>query len=169
MRNRRVIICSHTGGSIAPSTVLLGVSESDSPASNAGYPYAYANQFVASESGTLTSLGILLTQIGTQLKMALYADNGSNRPGALLGQTGNHTPSAIGWQTITLVSPVAITSGTKYWIMWVSQNNTDKVGYNSTGGLTAVYSAIVYGSAFPDPAGTADGTGAHKYFLNGRK
>lgn len=161
--------CRPKSGAVQQSAVILGVSESDSPATSAGYPYAYSTQFVASESGTLINLGIYLAQIGVPLKMALYADNGSNRPGALLGQSGAYTPSVTGWQTIPLVSSVAITSGAKYWLMWVSQNNTDKVGYNTTGGLTAVFSAIVYSGSFPDPAGTADGTGAHKYFMNGKK
>jgi hypothetical protein len=79
----------------------------------------FFTQFTASYSGTVTSVGVVLNAVGTAtaMKCAIFTDNGSNAPGAVLASASPAivTP-ATGTTPFTFSPGVAVIQGSKYWI-----------------------------------------------------
>ena len=83
---------------------------------------AEAFQATATASGTATVVCLYLapTNAATKLVGGIYADNGSNKPGALLAQGTNSGPLVnAAWNTVQVPS-VPLAAGTKYWITVLS-------------------------------------------------
>ena len=62
-----------------------------------------------------------------------------------------------GWNTINLPSPVAVTSGTTYWLAL----NSNAACYYYLDGGTMVYNVFAYADSFPNPAGNFSRTYAY--------
>ena len=80
---------------------------------------AEAFQNTATASGTVSRLSIYLDAGSTAstVIVGLYANNNAtNNPGSLLGQATITAPVAGAWNTVTLPTPVAVASGTPYWL-----------------------------------------------------
>jgi hypothetical protein len=83
---------------------------------------AEAFRATASGSGTASVVCVYLdpTNAATKLVGGIYADNGSNHPGALLSQGTNLGPLINGVFNTVLIPPVALAAGTTYWITILS-------------------------------------------------
>lgn len=141
----------------APSQGALG--EYYSLNSATGYMSAnilFLRKYQAKVSGTLSSISLMpeTTSTGANFKAAVYADN-SGSPGTLLTSGSQVTGCTAGTVlTLPLTSPASITSGTNYWIGYVtdtsvSMQRADNNSYSTSAGYTA---SITYTSAPPSTA-----------------
>ncbi|MDD5312725.1 MAG: hypothetical protein PHO26_06805 [Dehalococcoidia bacterium] len=113
-------------------------------------------RFLATSSTTVSK--IKLAAYGADnAKVAIYSDVGM-RPSARLAVNNTLTPIALGENTITLAAPLAITSGTYYWLACWTQ--TPSFYLSSDSGLW-VYTDTGSTYDFPDTVtGTTIGAGA---------
>lgn len=119
---------------------------------------AVGTKYTAVASGTLETLSIIVRASNTQVKLAVYADSGGSTQGALLAETGTVSFATSGTFTGNLLSTIAITSGTPYWLMvWVLAAGQ----LNITGGiLNGGYDGHAIGTSGTWPApwdNTGDG------------
>ncbi len=108
--------------------------------------YLVGSQFTAAAAGSITSGSLYITpgtSSGHNWEIALYDSTGAGGgPGNLLAYTPSQAEVG-GWNTANVVSPVTVSAGTSYWIIW-----------QTTGGGTQhdpgsqIYKALTYG-AFP--------------------
>jgi hypothetical protein len=94
-------------------------------------------QYTAPYTGTIGSLSAYVgnnVDIApyNQIQLAIYADNGSNAPGAYIASTAVGTETAN--SLVTLPISAAVTAGTKYWLVkWTNTaNNSDDSLVNTT-------------------------------------
>lgn len=96
----------------------------------------YAVNFTPSCSGTISSITNSMRKIGTPADSAIVGiqNDSSGVPSNSYISSGNPTisTSACGTtQATTMGSPVSVTSGTKYWVVWSrtgSLNSTNRYG-----------------------------------------
>jgi pyruvate/2-oxoglutarate dehydrogenase complex dihydrolipoamide acyltransferase (E2) component len=72
-------------------------------------------------SGTITQIEVYTGEVAAPNQLAIWSDDGGSpsAPLAALGYTAAFTTTvANGWQGATLGTPVAVTAGTKYWVVW---------------------------------------------------
>ncbi len=105
------------------------------------------------ESGSIQSISMYHNGGSGQVLLGVYAD-AAGVPGARLGVTLATTiNSTAGWQTISLTSPVTVTSGQKVWLAWVYENNP---GIRYIAGTPArAQSAALWPGGMPDPFGAS--------------
>jgi hypothetical protein len=106
--------------------------------------------FTAGYDGTVTSVGVGVNAVGTavNMKCAIFADNGSGRPGALLASaTAPVTPVVIGTHTFAFTG-LAVVKGTQYWIGAAMDGATAQWTAGPTTATTGATSATSY-AAFP--------------------
>jgi hypothetical protein len=119
--------------------------------SNNDNPYSYfaAQSIVPSKSGTLTSLGINVSTVAGNLRLALYSTYSGGKLSGLLGQSAD-TLVVSGWNDLSIGS-VSITAGATYYPALQVSSSSYK-GYFLNSG-TQYYYSLAYGT-FPDPTGT---------------
>jgi hypothetical protein len=111
-----------------------------------------ATKIEATVSGSVTSLSCDLQNATGNVALGLYADN-SGVPNTRLGYTASTTVVA-GVNTVALIAPVSITSGTVYWIsVETSNGNNIKLTFSQASGTT-YYKGSTYGTP-PSPFGSA--------------
>lgn len=94
-----------------------------------------AQQVTLSQSATLQSLSYYVSNVGGQLRLGLYDNNGSN-PGNLITETAAFTP-VIGWNTQNVLAPTLLTPGT-YWLVFLPENDS-LVGRITSSGVGRYY------------------------------
>lgn len=111
-------------------------------------------------SGTVDTLAMYTRASACTYKLGIYADSGSE-PGSLLGLTANIAgPGADGIQSAALVSNVAVTSGTFYWLGFVDTHASSSLNVVVVG--SQAHRTLGSLSDFPNPWTTASdspGTG----------
>jgi chorismate mutase len=107
-----------------------------------------------SEAGQIQSISVYHNAGTGNVLLGVYSDL-SGRPSSLLGVTpSTAVRSTPGWQTVSLTTPVNVTSGQKVWLAWVFEN-TPYIRYQATatpGSVTAPGST--WSSAMPSTFGT---------------
>jgi hypothetical protein len=139
-------------------------------------------RFAVTENGTINSVTIYHAGTGSQVIVAVYADN-AGAPGALISRSSIQAASTTaGWQTVPLDGSAPISEGAYVWLAWFFQNapGTKYVSgsgcrYNSsyswpagataevlmpssfgtTSSLSRLYS--VYATYTPDPGASPEG------------
>ena len=92
-------------------------------------------------NGTLSSLTItVLSSFTGNLKIAIFADNGSSAPGIALTSPIIVSP-VIGNNVFTLATPISITYGTIYWWGLCSDNNNNNAILQVNGTYPGFYSS----------------------------
>ncbi|MGH6888804.1 MAG: hypothetical protein ACREHF_06365 [Rhizomicrobium sp.] len=91
------------------------------PSSFFGEAYGVAEQFIAPNSGSITKLaaGVGYVSGNKSVTLTLYADNGSNGPGAQLAQGTGTSDTEYGFccgVTEAKISSTKLTAGTPYWV-----------------------------------------------------
>jgi len=142
------VIVTVTGAS---NTVLVGVNtiQSTSDWESAGTASAYP--YTAGASGTASTLFIYTdgSNAATTLRLGLYADSGSNRPGTLLAN-GSCSVAGIpaataGWYSCNLTNGPMLNANTRYWIAALSPSGGGAFRWRHSSGGASSYS--VQGSA----------------------
>lgn len=115
----------------------------------------YLRKFTAPVTGNIDSLQCIpaATNGTARFKGAIYADNGSGTApsGSPLKAGDEITGTTAGANlTLTLPSSLAITSGTIYWIGWITDSSVNM--YETDDGLAAFRATATYTSGVPDPA-----------------
>ena len=105
------------------------------------------------EAGTIQSISMYHNGGKGKVFFGVYAD-ADGAPGGRLGVTSSTViNSTAGWQTVSLISPVAVISGQKVWLSWVYENNP---GVRYVAGTPArAESAATWPGGMPDPFGTS--------------
>ena len=126
------------------------------PSDLTDYSFQYASgieaqRFTPNVSGTISSLNFYLQFFGADtLAAALYADNGTGVPGALLASGQVSVPGAqTGWISVPLTH--TLTGGTTYWLSLSAATPGSSVYYWVPGGLHAFSAAPPTWPSFPDP------------------
>ncbi len=145
-------------------TITAGFNSTNFPNMDAGN----ANQVGASQitsgasSGTLNTIRVFFQNPTGSAQVALYADTGSNLPGALLSTSQQQTV-VEGWNTFSMPS-VAISASTKYWIGFDVSDNNLRYPYFNAG--PSAYQNSTFGT-MPSPFGTPTNTsGVLSYDVN---
>ena len=112
--------------------------------------YGGSTGWTQPEAGWLQSISLYDTSAAT-VTLALYQDNGSSKPGTLIANFG--VASGTGWKTAS-GTPVALTSGTKYWIASNHTGATTALKFSGTGGYAIEYRTGVTSPNIPDPFGS---------------
>jgi hypothetical protein len=84
--------------------------------------------------------------VNSNVRAAIYSDNGSNKAGSLLAESNSVAITAGDWRTVALNSNANLTYGSKYWLAFQCQT-VGGVSYRLTT-LNRGYIAQAYG-AFP--------------------
>jgi hypothetical protein len=85
---------------------------------------AYYSPYYSRQAWTYHAIGILVNSgvIGAKIRLAIYADNGSNAPGALVYDSGDLTVPGTGEQAIDKVADFSLDAFKQYWFKFVSDN-----------------------------------------------
>ena len=108
-------------------------------------------RFQAGSAMTLNHINLDIgTSVSGNIQCAIYTDS-SSVPGTLLKGTNALSNPGMGWQTFTLTSSQALTSGTYYWLLFWSAANYSVE--NTTASGTSWYESLTYGT-WPSTAGS---------------
>ena len=150
----------------------VGDSAIESTADPSAAGQAEANRFVASASGSVTSLSIYLdaSNQATGIALGLYSDGGAG-PASLLAQASRSGLQNGAWNTVAIPA-TSVTSGTAYWIARLSTAggslvtrvgsaaNADRV--DTRGGLGSLPATFSPGASYPHITSMYAGTTAPK-------
>jgi hypothetical protein len=128
---------------------LIGANDATS-LGNEGTNCLFLYRFQAVATGNVTEIRIKCHVVG-HAKVGIYTD-ASGSPTTLLGYNNTDTSTIVGWNTIALNTPIAVTSGTYYWL-GVSGGAGGSLGYSSVTGGVLKYKAFAFGN-MPNPAET---------------
>ncbi|HDQ25961.1 MAG TPA: hypothetical protein ENN43_04365 [bacterium] len=156
--------------------VLLSCGKKDEPASPSsdGCSYAFGynlnddnmdwqgnylagNDFTMSGDMVIKRLSLKAANAG-KIAMAIYADNGSGVPGALIAETGVINGRA-GWNHAA-IPEAALENGSKYWLIAISQN-TSVMTSRTAAGIVGVFKSYLWDDveAFGIPSDIGGWTG----------
>jgi hypothetical protein len=109
------------------------------------------------EAGSINSITIYHNGSTGNLLLGVYSDQ-SGLPSSKLGVTSATVVNAVaGWQTVSLISPVTVSSGQTVWLSWVFQNST---GVRYTAGTPGrAQSTATWSSGMPATFGAATTAG----------
>lgn len=94
------------------------------------------------QAATIQSVSFYVTTAAGKLRLGLYDATGPNGgPGAKKAETAELTP-AVGWNTATVVSQVALPAGT-YWLAYLPSDNN--LHFRRGGAATGKYFSFAYG------------------------
>jgi len=145
------VYCSYSTGSGSTTVRTAGNTEEYSTISALNYRRAIPVTFT--ESGIIESLSISHTGGSGKILMGVYSD-ASGSPSGLLGVSAATTVnSSSGWQTVSLSSPVSVSSGQTVWLSWVFER-TVGVRY-TTGKPSRAQSSEAWSGGLPSSFGSS--------------
>ena len=101
-------------------------------------------RFQAGSAITLNHINLDIgTSVAGNIQCAIYSDT-SGVPGTLLKGTNALNNPGTGWETFTLTSSQALTSGSYYWLLFWSAANYSVE--NTTASGTSWYESLTYGT-----------------------
>jgi hypothetical protein len=105
------------------------------------------------EAGQIQSISVYHNAGSGNVLLGVYSDL-AGRPSSLLGVTpSTAVRSTAGWQTISLTTPVNVTSGQKVWLAWVFEN-IPYVRYQATATPESVATNFTWSSGMPSTFGS---------------
>jgi chorismate mutase len=106
------------------------------------------------EAGQIQSISVYHNAGSGNVILGVYSEV-AGLPSALLGVTpSTAVRTTAGWQTVTLITPVNVTSGQKIWLAWVFQN-VSNIRYERTSAPASVSSSGTWSSGIPSAFGTS--------------
>jgi hypothetical protein len=147
--SRQVII------TLSSATATLGYTETFSSASSSTVRRAIPVTF--NEAGQIQSISVYHNAGSGNVILGVYSDAG-DKPSALLGVTpSTAVRTSAGWQTVTLTTPVTVTSGQKVWLAWVFQN-APYTRFTSTSTAASITSDYTWSTGITPTFGTSYNT-----------
>jgi hypothetical protein len=100
-----------------PATAVIGNQAVESNLDKNPAQQAEAFPAIANMTGGVATINLYLdaTSGAGPVYVGLYADNGNNHPGSLLGQGSTLTPVAGNWNPVSITLS-NVTAGTRYWV-----------------------------------------------------
>lgn len=145
------------GSGVVTPTRLLGTNNDTWDGGAGGQVNVMIDKWTAVATGNVTEIRVKVSVAGT-VKVALYADSSGN-PGTLLSAVNTAQSVSIGWNTITLSTPVDVTQNTVYWIGFYGSNTGGMFYYRVLAGRENRWKAATYSTwTWPNPAGTGYNT-----------
>ena len=154
MANTLTMPASTHAASVAyvESTPQSTVGNTDVFGTTSTYNRRRALPFTMSENGTIQSISIYHNGGGGDMLLGVY--DGATLPANRLAVTAQTAVSAsAGWQTIDLITPVSVSSGTNFWLGWVFESSPG-VRYQ-TGSPGRAQSGESWSGGMPDPFGSS--------------
>jgi len=144
------VYCTYTPG---PGPVIKNLGNTTVYTSSSTTANRRAQVVTFPEAGTILSISMYHNGGTGNVLFAVYAD-AAGSPGARLGITPSTVINAsAGWQTVSLITPVVVSSGQNVWLSWVFENNP---GVRYIAGTPArAESPQVWAGGMPDPFGTS--------------
>ncbi len=161
------VVASRNGGWLYPFCMSAGTATATS------VTYAHATPLLVPRDTTVDKFGLYILTPATNAlwRMGIYADTGSQYPGALVYDAGTTTADTGGWKEITVSPAVSLSTGL-YWVVGNPQvayaaprgNVGPVIGVvqaSSTGDLAAGYIGQLGSGALPStfPAWGVAGVG----------
>lgn len=143
-------------GSTTYPTATLGTTSAYTD--QCGKDYLAGNLFTLSVPGTIIGMSFYCV-VASNVKVGIYADSAGSPAALAVGPFTKTSASASAWNSPS-VSPVYLAVAS-YWLMGNASVNG---GIGFTGSGTQKYRALTYGTAWPDPFGTAS-TGTATYSI----
>lgn len=128
---------------------------------------------VGSQPLTVSSISVYVGQIDSapysQYQVAIYTNNSSGKPGALVSKSSNGTLQANSWNTISINA--VLSANTSYWLLYNTngrKSNLNNMKYNDVSAKNAVYKARSFGT-WPSTINSGTlWTGAHSIYVTGQ-
>ena len=131
-------------------TIYLGTTTSGGTNTAITANEMRGTRFQAGSAMTLNHINLDIgTSVSGNIQCAIYTDS-SSLPGTLLKGTNALSNPGTGWQTFTLTSSQALTSGSYYWLLFWSAAN---YSVQNTASGSSWYRSLTYGS-WPSSAGS---------------
>jgi hypothetical protein len=143
----------------ANTTYIAGVMTKGSTMDSGNQNGISATQVTTgSNAGVLTSITVYVGSVNSaplnHMQVAIYADNGANKPGSLLTASNTQALQAKSWNTFTL-NNVVINANTNYWLAFnVDGRNTQYAIGSARSPKAAWRIPTLYGS-WPGSFGTS--------------
>jgi len=128
-----------------------------------------ANQKACGFNGVIHKVSIYLSNFAVSewVRIAIYSDSGADAPDIRIGQTDDIEGTGIdGWVTAEFHMPVAVASGTSYWIAVLASAGVD-VAYDTDGSQN--YRTISYtftNGIIPTWAGGSNSTRKYSMYVD---
>jgi hypothetical protein len=136
--------------------ILVGTTTGGGSADFFGDGEAALSRFQCVTSGSVDTLSFTITaSTFVGMTLAIYADS-AGVPGALLGTSASTAVQTAGTRSLA-VTPVAVTSGTFYWLGMLGAGGNPN--YTAATGAGEVHKTV--GAAWPNPWGGADSAGSN--------
>jgi hypothetical protein len=113
---------------------MLGATSVPTSVDSNASGQAEAFQYVASQSGTVSSLDVYVDRQSraSRVIVGLYTQASGSKPGTLLTQATITAPVAGAWNTVS-IPPTSLTSGTAYWIAILSPTGSGTLQFRDQG------------------------------------
>jgi hypothetical protein len=153
-----------SSSAVNSTTQNMGYTTVGGSIDSANRNFMSATKFTAGATGTVNTIyAYIESQISASPnnkgQAAIYADNGSGSPGAILGSsTGDTTLTGAAWNAFPITS-VSVTSGTVYWLVYNTNATSDddnNLHYDAGGVDQYKWNNQTYGT-WPGSYGTPDG------------
>ena len=142
---------SNSAVASAAYTIYIGYTTAGSTNTAITANEMHGTRFQAGSAMTINHIDLDLdTSVAGNIQCAIYSDS-SSVPGTFLIGTNALNNPGTGWQTFTLTSSQALTSGTYYWLMFWSAGNYKVKNITSSG--SSWYRSLTYGT-WPSSAGS---------------
>lgn len=120
------------------TTITIGDTVARSSTDDGNANVLIAQSATLSQSATVNSLSIYVLTAAGNLRMGIYDASGpGGKPGQLMATTSSFTPTT-GWNTVNVVTPIALPAGT-YWLAYLPTNNSFATAATVDGTSSGVY------------------------------
>ena len=119
-------------------------------------------RYQAPTNMTITNIMARITSITGKYKVAVYSDNSSLPRNLLQSSAEVVNPSANGWYSFPLISPLSLTNNQYYWFAIWSDGSGAQIYYTSGG--TVRWGRYDYGN-WPNPISTTGGESIYNYCI----
>lgn len=116
--------------------------------------YANLCQFTCPSNGTINRIRAYMSQASSTIRVAVYANAGTNQPGVLLVESSSQT-CVVGWNTFVIPS-TAVSAGATYWLAIQANSGSALIRYYSgSANQNALFTDSLYGSFSSDYSGVS--------------
>ena len=145
------------------TSINIGETTVGSAVDNGNGNSLVAQNTTLSQSATIQSISFYVTTASGNLILGIYDATGpSGGPGALKAQTNSFTP-VVGWNTVSVTSPVSLPAGT-YWLAHLPSSSS--LGYPVIYSGTIDFANYTFGP-MPATFPTVAGAGNYHYSVYG--
>lgn len=163
-------VAATSGMTVSPSTQDLGdgVSQVTNTALTSTNKVAFSPVMSLGVSGSITGITFTFgTAFTGHYKLGIY-DGTAGTPGSLLAQTAEQTNAIVGVVTVSLITPLAVTPTTKFFVACLADAAMTGVTLSQSANVIPNSLTQTYASGFPANAGNPSIQAAFTTGVHGR-